>query len=265
MNIIQNLDEWQAIRESIPNSDSIGFVPTMGCLHQGHASLIKQSTADNALTIVSLFVNPTQFNNNSDFQNYPITFDSDCELANRYGADYLLVPDKQAMYPDGNKIGFSINHEFAKILEGEYRNNHFNGVLTVVMKLLNLVRPQQLYLGEKDYQQYVLLDHMVKNYFIPTRVIMCPTIRDASGLALSSRNQRLSEKEQHLARQFAQLLHQCSASSLEQTKQAMIDLGIQPEYLEVHNDRLFAAAYIKDVRLIDNILLTENENVNLDA
>ncbi len=266
MKIIQNLNEWREIRESIPNSESIGFVPTMGCLHQGHASLINKSTADNSLTVLSLFVNPTQFNNKNDFQNYPITFDSDCEIANSYGVDYLFAPDKEAMYPDGNKISFSIDHEFAKILEGEYRKNHFNGVLTIVMKLLNLVQPQQLYLGEKDFQQYVLLDHMIKNYFVPTRVVMCPTIRDsASGLALSSRNQRLSEKELDLAKKFAQLLHQCSASSLEQTKQAMIALGIQPEYLEVHNNRLFAAAYINDVRLIDNIPLTENKNVNINA
>lgn len=256
---IQCLTSWQQIRRDIDTQLAIGFVPTMGCLHQGHLSLIERSRQENAVTVVSIFVNPTQFTNQTDYQHYPLTLEQDCRLLEKLNVNYLLLPDKKAIYPQGNSIYLNIVDELATILEGQYRPGHLNGVLTVVMKLLLLVRPQRLYLGEKDYQQYRLIDKMVTSYFIPTQVVMCPTVRTPCGLAYSSRNNRLSESEQKLAQKFAQLLQQCQPNSLDETARAIEALGIKLEYLDYYNERLFAAAYIGHTRLIDNIAITTGE------
>src|SRR3990167_8680513 len=164
MKIINNIKEWKKIRGNLSDDLKIGFVPTMGCLHQGHASLIKNSVSQNDITVLSIFVNPTQFNDPSDYQHYPKTVDDDIELARQLNVDYVITPDAEGMYPNGNQIQLITDHPFSTIMEGHYRPGHFNGVLTVVMKLLMLIRATKIYFGEKDYQQYFLVNELSKKY-----------------------------------------------------------------------------------------------------
>ncbi len=257
MQTISDLQKWQALRATIPVTTTIGFVPTMGCLHAGHASLMQQAVEQNDVSVLSIFVNPTQFDNPKDLQHYPQTLDADLALAEELGIDYVLTSTEAMLYPDINVTHIVTKHPIASILEGEYRQDHFNGVLTIVMKLLNLVGATQAYFGEKDYQQYVLVKHLATSYFLPTKIISCPIIREASGLACSSRNTRLSVKERKLADKYAQLFHACDENNINTTKQQLKDLGIDVEYLIYFLDRMFIAVNIGQIRLIDNFKLHE--------
>ena len=165
MQIYQNLNEWQQVRTSSLNAQSIGFVPTMGNLHAGHASLFARSKQENDCAVASLFINPTQFNQPADFKHYPRTLDADLALLEQMGVDHCLLPDEQAMYRDGYRYQLDEN-QLAHQMEGRQRPGHFTGVLTVVMKLLNLVKPTQAYFGEKDYQQLQLIRGMVDAFFM---------------------------------------------------------------------------------------------------
>jgi pantoate--beta-alanine ligase len=249
--ILKNVKEWQKIRHSL-GEKSIGFVPTMGCLHIGHASLLSKSVAENDLTVLSLFVNPTQFNNPDDYKNYPKTLENDLKMAEALKVDYVLFPDEAELYPEGNHIYFETNHPLSTILEGQYRPGHFGGVLTIVMKLLLLVRPKRAYFGEKDYQQYQLIKSLARNYFIETEIIGCPIIREKSGLACSSRNQRLSASQHEIAEHFANLFLNHSTENLNDFKKAFSHLDLTIEYLEIYGNRVFCAVKIGDIRLIDN-------------
>lgn len=249
MKIIHNLQEWQTIRRSLPSALSIGFAPTMGNLHQGHASLFEASRLDNDLSVTSLFVNPTQFNNSNDFNHYPKSLEADMALMEQAGVDYCLLPDEQAIYPLGYRYRIEETQQ-SVILEGDKRPGHFNGVLTVVMILFNLVKPTRAYFGEKDYQQYLLIRDMTHSLFLDIETILCPTIREKSGLAFSSRNNRLTSNERCLAERFATIFHQgktCEAIIVE-----LLEAGIQVDYIEEHNHRRFAAVFIGSIRLIDN-------------
>lgn len=259
MKIIKNITEWREIRRNL-GQKSLGFVPTMGCLHIGHASLISKSTEENYFTLLSIFVNPTQFNNPTDYNNYPKKLDQDFELAEKLKVDYVLLPDETQIYPDGNSIYFESDHPMAKILEGAHRPGHFNGVLTIVMKLLLLAKASKAYFGEKDFQQLELIKSLVRNYFLDTEIIGCPIIRENSGLACSSRNQRLTESQRKIADDFANIFLNYATDHLEAMKKALSQLDLNIEYLEPYKDRLFAAIRIGDIRLIDNRRIQSQEN-----
>lgn len=249
MKLIQDINEWRHFRKQIPANQSVGFVPTMGALHQGHASLMTASRNENDLTVVSIFVNPTQFNRPEDLNHYPRTLESDLIVLENAGVDICLFPDTAAIYNDNYRYQL-IENSFSQHMEGKHRPGHFTGVLTVVMKLLNLVKPTRAYFGEKDYQQYRLLHDMADAFFMGIEIKACPTIRESSGLACSSRNLRLTPEQRKIADQFAQLFHQ--ARPLDEILTELNALGIQVDYLEEHDGRRFAAVNIGDIRLIDN-------------
>ena len=252
MEIIQDIKKWQAIRNSLSSDITIGFVPTMGCLHQGHASLIKQSVAQNDVTVLSIFVNPTQFNDPEDYARYPKNCEADLISAKTLEVNYVIMPEISDLYPGGNPISVTTDHPLSQILEGHYRPGHFNGVLTIVMKLLMLVKANNIYFGEKDYQQYFLITALIKNYFIQTNIILCPTVRELSGLPLSSRNARFSTDERQCIEAFYEFFYHNQPHSLIEIKEKISDLKMQYDYLEIHDDRLFIALRIGCIRIIDN-------------
>src|SRR3990167_4188749 len=221
MNIVTTVNEWRAIRKDLV-ACSVGFVPTMGHLHEGHLSLCKQSKDSNEITVASIFINPTQFNQSSDFDLYPRTVEHDIKLLSSQQIDYLFLPDVKEMYADQYQIQV-METELSTELEGQYRPGHFNGVLTVVLKLLNLVQPDRIYMGEKDYQQLLLVKKMVSALLLPVEVIGCETVRDENGLALSSRNSRLTPEQKEKAMKFAQLLQ--SSLSVNEINERLQALG----------------------------------------
>lgn len=251
MNIVSDLNDWYLLRNKI--QQQIGFVATMGNLHQGHLSLCQASQRENEVTVVSIFVNPTQFNQSSDFSLYPRTLDQDIVLLKKQGIDYVILPDEQAMYPDHYQI--QVNEtEISLELEGFFRPSHFTGMLTIVLKLLNLVQAHRAYFGEKDYQQLLLIKKMVSAFFIPTEIIACPTVRAEDGLALSSRNSRLTTAQRAKARNFPHVLQ--SDKSLEQIRETLTHLGFKVDYISEKWQRRLGAVWLDEIRLIDNFPLT---------
>ncbi|MCP0913917.1 MULTISPECIES: pantoate--beta-alanine ligase [Legionella] len=253
MHIINDLAEWVRIRATLPHTNTIGFVPTMGNLHAGHASLYDCCRQENDITIASIFVNPTQFNQRGDFIHYPRSLEADLSLLTSLGVDYCLLPDEQTLYADGYRYQIHEN-ELCGLMEGRQRPGHFTGVLTVVMKLFNLVKPSRAYFGEKDFQQLQLIQDMVAAFFMDIEIKACPTIREKSGLAFSSRNNRLNSEQRARAEKFAQIfLH---GSSCEAILTKLKENAIQVDYVEEHANRRFAAVKIDEIRLIDNYLIT---------
>ena len=233
---------------------SIGFVPTMGALHNGHAELVRRARKENNLVVVSIFVNPTQFNQRADFEKYARTFEADCKLLEAAGVDYVFNPDEKAMYPDNYEVQVS-ESVVSKVLEGEFRPGHFEGMLTVVLKLLNIAGADKAYFGEKDFQQLTLVRKMTEALFVPTDIIAGHTIRAESGLALSSRNSRLSPEQQAKAVEISRLLK--SGYSDEEVMKKLAEAGFKPEYVATKWGRRLAAAWLGDVRLIDNVPLDQ--------
>lgn len=249
LNIVTEMKQWQILRKSLGNK-TIGFVPTMGNLHRGHLSLCERSSRDNDITIVSIFVNPTQFNETNDFNNYPRTLEEDTAMLKTIGVDYLLLPDAKEMYPDQYQTQV-IETDLSALLEGEHRPGHFNGMLSVVLKLLNLTQAHHAYFGEKDYQQLLLIKKMVAAFFIPTEIIACETVRAEDGLALSSRNSRLNLAERKLAAQFFKLLQ--GTLSLDDRIASLENLGFKVEYIVEKWQRRLGAVWLGNTRLIDNV------------
>lgn len=256
--IINKVSNWLLIRKALPKEVTMGFIPTMGNLHIGHASLLQRSKQENELTVLSLFVNPTQFNDCDDFKNYPRSIDQDISLAMNCGVDYILVPSQEELYPDN--FTYKIINTIPKYQEAMFRPSHFDGVLTIVMKLLLLIRPTRSYFGEKDYQQFQLIKGLVEAFFLETKIVECETIRNEFGLPLSSRNNRLTEEQFQLAKYFSKIFH--SSLSCDQIKDTLIQEGINVDYIEDYKGRRFAAIRIGDVRLIDNIPLPVSEKNN---
>jgi pantoate--beta-alanine ligase len=256
-----------------------GFVPTMGALHKGHISLIEQSKKEAGLTISSIFVNPTQFNDPKDFEKYPVTLDKDVYMLEKAGCDVLFLPTVPEMYPEGLQAPKKYDLGYLEtILDGAYRPGHFQGVCQVVEKLLTIVQPDKLFLGQKDYQQCMVIKKLTEVMNVSTAIVIAPTQREVDGLAMSSRNTRLTEA----ARAKAPLIHQTLESikkeirpgEVKQLKQQAVAIlsaaDFKVDYIEIAEAatlRLIdqwdgttplvalAAAFIGDVRLIDNLLL----------
>jgi pantoate--beta-alanine ligase len=252
MIIFKTFSEYNNYYKNIKHQ-KIGFVPTMGALHAGHISLCEKSLMDNETTVVSIFVNPTQFNNNVDFNNYPIDINQDLELLKQYNINAVFIPDQAEIYHDNYNYQIT-EKNYSNIMEGAHRPGHFTGMLTVVMKLLNIIKPNNLYLGEKDYQQALLIKNMIDAFFMDIEVKICATVRDSAGLALSSRNRLLSREHLETAKKLNGLIK--SKKSLDCIKQDITNLGFELDYLEQHGERRFIAAKINNVRLIDNVVIT---------
>lgn len=255
---------------------SVGLVPTMGALHDGHLSLIERARKDNDVVVVSVFVNPTQFNNPEDLRTYPRTIEADCEKMNTAGVDYAFVPDVEEMYPEPDTRVFDLG-SVAEVMEGAMRPGHFNGVAQIVSKLFDIVKPDRSYFGEKDFQQIAVIRRMAELEGFDLEIIACPIKREADGLALSSRNVRLTEEQ----REVAPLIHKTLESSKEWAAEHSVDETIryvteeinsfphmQVEYYQIvdgntmqpisqWSDTDYAVGcitvYCGDVRLIDNI------------
>lgn len=257
----------------------IGFVPTMGALHQGHLSLLEKSKQQSTITISSIFVNPTQFNNAVDFEKYPVTIEKDIEQLEAAGCDILFLPTIKEIYPDGveNLPHYAIGY-LETLLEGKFRPGHFQGVCQVVHLLLNIIKPDHLYLGQKDFQQCMVIKKLIELIDSNTQIIICPTLREPNGLAMSSRNQRLREDEKVKASKIYETLcfikKEIRPGYLEDLKlrasQYLVEEGFTVDYIEIVNTNtlepveiwdgkmnltVLAAAFLNEVRLIDNISL----------
>jgi pantoate--beta-alanine ligase len=244
--------KWLERRSAI-SGRSTGFVPTMGALHRGHASLIERCRRENEIIIASIFVNPTQFNDPEDLHRYPRTVEHDLAVLETLGVDEVFLPHVSELYPHGYR--FRVEEEsVTQLMEGARRPGFLQGVMTVVLKLLNLVRPNRAYFGEKDFQQLKIITDMVKEFFIPTEIVLCPTVREPSGLAESSRNTLLSPA----ARKNAACLFRAltMAANSDEAKTILESEGFAVDYVEEHWGRRFAAASLQDVRLIDNVPLS---------
>ena len=260
---------------------SIGLVPTMGALHEGHASLVRRAVSENDVCFVSVFVNPTQFNNKEDLAKYPRNLVRDAELLDSIGAQFMFAPTPEEMY-SAEEMNTTFAYDFDgldKVMEGKMRPGHFNGVVQVVSRLFYLVQPDRAYFGEKDYQQLAIIHHMVersalKGTFGDLQIVGCPIVRQADGLALSSRNERLSEEEKKIATNIYRVLSQsvksAKSASVETVQREVVGAinaidGLEVEYYEIVDQSTLLPAkdfshaigcvtvYCGPVRLIDNI------------
>ena len=254
----------------------IGFVPTMGALHEGHASLVRRAVAENEIVVVSVFVNPTQFNDKNDLLKYPRTLEADCELLEKEGAAYVFAPSVEEIYPEPDTRQFSYA-PLDTVMEGKFRPGHFNGVCQVVSKLFMMVEPDKAYFGEKDFQQLAIIREMVKQMNFPLEIVGCPIVREADGLALSSRNARLSEEQRKQALEISQTLFKsqeyAGSHTVEETLKFVEESiaaaeGLELEYFEIVDGMTLQkiaswedtdyvvgciTVFCGEVRLIDNI------------
>lgn len=277
MKIVDSIKELKRyLAEEKQNNKQIGFVPTMGALHDGHLSLVKRCVEDNDICVVSVFVNPTQFNDKNDLVTYPRTLDKDCALLEPAGCDYVFAPTEAEMYPEPDTRVFDFGTVSA-VMEGARRPGHFNGVAQIVSKLFYAVEPDNAYFGEKDFQQIAVIRAMVKQLNIPVKINACPIVRESDGLALSSRNVRLTPEQRQKAPLIARTLKESTNFAAEKTVQEVIDYVVntvnsdpvmEVEYFEIVNgitmesiknwsDTDYAVGcitvYCGKVRLIDNI------------
>lgn len=234
----------QALADERQSGKTIGLVPTMGALHEGHASLVRRSVSENGSTVVSVFVNPTQFNDKNDLANYPRTLDADCALLERLGASLVFAPSVEEVYPEPDTRTFSYP-PIDSVMEGPRRPGHFNGVCQIVSKLFLMVEPDRAYFGEKDFQQIAVIRAMVADLKLPLEIRPCPIVREASGLAMSSRNTLLTAEEKQTAVHISQTLMQSvdysqthSPAETEQWVVATLNAidGLEVEYFQIVND-----------------------------
>ena len=252
MVVSHGVGDWKKRRDSLQGL-SIGFVPTMGALHRGHASLLERCRRENEIVVASIFVNPSQFNDPRDLERYPRTLDADLALLEELGTDEVFAPSAFEMYPQG--YCFRMRSCAAEsLMEGAHRPGFFDGVLTVVLKLLHLARADRVYFGEKDYQQFKLIREMVEDFFLPTNIVACATVRERSGLAASSRNELLTAQGRAKA---ASIFHALTTAPTAAAARSALEAdGFEVDYVEEHWGRRFAAARLEGVRLIDNVVLT---------
>jgi pantoate--beta-alanine ligase len=249
--LLGDIAEWQRERGSQRGAGvTLGFVPTMGALHEGHLSLVRRSRAENDRTLVSIFVNEMQFDEPSDFAAYPRVLERDLAALGQEGADFVLAPAAAALYPDGYRYRVT-ETEQSRLLEGEFRPGHFDGVLTVVLKLLLVALAERAYFGEKDWQQLMLVRGMVDAFFLPTTIVGCPTVRERDGLAMSSRNSRLSAADRAVAPRFHDAL--CRPEAADAVARRLAAEGFSVDYVRDWGDRRVGAVRLGGVRLIDNV------------
>ncbi len=252
MKTCTTLAEWRAVRGGANWAGKrVGFVPTMGALHAGHVALLEQARAENERVVLSVFVNPTQFNDPGDLARYPRTLEADVDLARPF-LDAVWVPVAEELYPDRYRYRVSENEQSLR-WEGAHRPGHFDGVLNVVLKLLNAVQPHRAYFGEKDWQQLQLVRGMVAALLLPVEIVACPTVRAVDGLALSSRNQRLSPIARVRAAAFPRILR--SAADPKAAAEALRGKSFEVDYVEDVQGVRVGAVRLEGVRLIDNVRL----------
>jgi pantoate--beta-alanine ligase len=268
------------IDELQETSGKIGYVPTMGALHAGHISLVRKARQENGICVVSIFVNPTQFNDQDDFNKYPRSPDHDIEMLQKEGADVVFVPDEVDVYPTKELYRFDLE-EIDKLMEGKFRPGHFDGVADVVYRLFNMVKPDRAYFGEKDFQQLKVIEKMAKNEHLDVDVIGVPIVRESDGLAMSSRNQRLNKKERkHAAFIYDTLKHAIEKIDVFDPDQLKNKIArqlnniplLECEYVEIVTEtdlqpvkkikngqpvRVCVAVWCGDVRLIDNLKIVK--------
>jgi pantoate--beta-alanine ligase len=257
---------------------SIGLVPTMGALHYGHLSLMQAAQNQCDITVCSIFVNPTQFNDAKDLEKYPRTTEQDIDLLSRVETDILFLPNVDAVYP--KDLAINIDLDFGtldKLMEGEHRPGHFSGVAQVVKRLLDIVKPDKLFMGQKDYQQFCICRSMIEQLRVRTEIVMCPIIRQENGLAMSSRNMRLTVVEKEIALNISRILKatkkRFKPSNIEETKKiAIVELNniteFQLDYFEIVDGKTLllatensesvvacTAVFVGEVRLIDNVVI----------
>lgn len=277
MEIVHTIKELQAKLSALKaQGKSVGLVPTMGALHAGHASLVRRSVSENDVTVVSIFVNPTQFNDPTDLEKYPRTLEADCRLLEQYKASFAFAPSVEEIYPQPDTRRFSYA-PLDTVMEGKFRPGHFNGVCQIVSKLFDIVKPHRAYFGEKDFQQLAIIREMVRQLELPLQIVGCPIVREEDGLALSSRNARLNEEERKNALKISQTLFEsrtfAATHTVAETQRFVEDAiahapGLRLEYFELVDgntlqkisnweDTTYAVGCITvfcgEVRLIDNI------------
>ncbi len=277
MKLIQTVKELRSELDGLRKAGkTIGLVPTMGALHAGHASLVKRAVAENDVVVVSDFVNPTQFNDKNDLLKYPRTLEADCALLEACGAAFVFAPSVEEMYPEPDTRQFSYA-PLDTVMEGKYRPGHFNGVCQVVSKLFLIVEPTRAYFGEKDFQQLAVIREMVRRYPFPIEIVGCPIVREVDGLALSSRNTRLSAEQREQALQISQTLfasveysktHTVAETRLYVESRIARSEGLRLEYFEIVDGNTLQTVngwdeteyivgcitvFCGEVRLIDNI------------
>lgn len=281
MKLIQTIQELRAELDALrKEGKTIGLVPTMGALHAGHASLVKRAVAENDIVVVSDFVNPTQFNDKNDLLKYPRTLDADCKLLEACGASFVFAPSVEEIYPEPDTRQFSYA-PLDTVMEGKYRPGHFNGVCQIVSKLFLIVEPTRAYFGEKDFQQLAIIREMVRKYPFNLEIVGCPIVRQADGLALSSRNARLSTVQRTQALQISKTLfasvEYAKTHTLDETKtfvetKIAESEGLRLEYFEIVDGTSLQTVHLwedsnyivgcitvfcGEVRLIDNIKYKE--------
>lgn len=259
---------------------TIGFVPTMGALHEGHMSLIRAAKEASDYVVASIFVNPTQFNESSDLKKYPKTPTSDKRMLQLEGCDLVFMPSVDDVYPDGEHKEIDLAFgDLDKVMEGAHRPGHFAGVAAVVKRLLDIVEPDGLYMGQKDFQQTAIIQHMISHFELPTKLVICPTMREIDGLAMSSRNRRLTKENRAIAPIIHKVLQEVKEAYLDEydvvdieqiALEALTNAGFRPEYLSIadgvtlqairrkagHNYVVVCvAAWAGSVRLIDNVII----------
>ncbi|MCX7743334.1 MAG: pantoate--beta-alanine ligase [Flavobacteriales bacterium] len=277
MKIIQSVAQMVLTMQDFRSKNkSIGFVPTMGALHEGHLALVRKSISENDITVVSIFVNPLQFNNPDDFLKYPKMPEKDRLMLENEGCDVLFTPVKDEIFPPEYKKSFQLGY-WDTVMEGAFRPGHFQGVARVVYRLFEIIQPQRAYFGLKDYQQFMIISRVVAPYFQDLKILGLETVREKSGLALSSRNLRLTPKQYSQASQVPELLKKAADMLGKKTLQEIKEWfkaelskysELRPEYLEfAHADtlqpfvegdtpskyRVFVSFYAGEVRLIDNM------------
>lgn len=283
MKVVATKSELKNLLDASRNEGkTIALVPTMGALHEGHASLVRRSVAENDVTVVSVFVNPTQFNDKNDLQNYPRTLDADCKLLESVGADIVFAPTVEEMYPEEDTRMFSFAPLDA-VMEGAFRPGHFNGVAQIVSKLFYAVEPDKAYFGEKDFQQLAIIREMVRQLALDVEIVGCPIVRECDGLAMSSRNTLLSADEREraltISRTLFESLEYAKSNSLANTKAFVENVinntnGFQLEYYQIVDGNTLQeiaewgdsdyvvgciALFCGKVRLIDNIVYKNNK------
>lgn len=281
MKVVNTIIELKRVLDACQEKGmSIGFVPTMGALHNGHASLVERSVSENDITVVSVFVNPTQFNDKNDLKNYPRTLDADCALLERVGAAVVFAPTVEEMYPTEDTRQFSFE-PLDTVMEGACRPGHFNGVAQIVSKLFYAVEPHKAYFGEKDFQQLAIIREMVRRLAFDIEIVGCPIVREEDGLAMSSRNTLLSDDERERALTISSALFASAdfakVNTLAATKAFVEDMiddteGLELEYFQIVDGNTLQqieewgdsdyvvgciALFCGNVRLIDNIKYKE--------